>query len=104
MVFDCTYDLFNPEIGLQQFDGSHIPGAIYVKLDTHLSVKDDPSAVSGGRHPLPSRENFAAWLSSIGFTNSHQAIVYDRCWRAKRRNFLDWAKGGVRQIRQKGRL
>jgi thiosulfate/3-mercaptopyruvate sulfurtransferase len=78
MVFDCTYDFFNPQIGQQQFDGSHIPGAIYVKIDTHLSAKNDPTAVSGGRHPLPSRENFAAWLSSIGFTNGHQAIVYDR--------------------------
>ena len=29
-------------------------------------------------HPLPSRETFAAWLGSIGFTNAHQAVVYDR--------------------------
>jgi thiosulfate/3-mercaptopyruvate sulfurtransferase len=78
MVFDCTFDLKNPEIGQQQFDGSHIPGALYVNLDTHLSAKNDPTAASGGRHPLPSRETFAAWLSSIGFTNGHQAIVYDR--------------------------
>ena len=78
MVFDCTFDLKAPEIGQQQFDGLHIPGAIYVNLDTHLSAKNDSSAASGGRHPLPSREKFAAWLSSIGFSNAHQAIVYDR--------------------------
>jgi thiosulfate/3-mercaptopyruvate sulfurtransferase len=33
---------------------------------------------SGGRHPLPSRERFATWLSSVGFSNDMQAVVYDR--------------------------
>jgi thiosulfate/3-mercaptopyruvate sulfurtransferase len=78
MVFDCTFDLMKPELGQQQFDEAHIPGAIYVNLDKHLSSKNDLAAASGGRHPLPSRETFAAWLSSIGFTNAHQAVVYDR--------------------------
>ena len=78
MVFDCTFDLMQPELGPLQFDESHIPGAIYVNLDTHLSSKNDLAAASGGRHPLPSRETFAGWLSSIGFSNAHQAIVYDR--------------------------
>ena len=78
MVFDCTFDLAKPEIGQQQFDESHIPNAIYVNLDTDLSSKNDLAAASGGRHPLPSRETFANWLSNQGFTNSHQAIVYDR--------------------------
>jgi thiosulfate/3-mercaptopyruvate sulfurtransferase len=78
MIFDCTFDLMKPELGQQQFDEAHIPGAIYVNLDKHLSSKNDLAAASGGRHPLPSRETFAAWLSSIGFTNAHQAVVYDR--------------------------
>jgi thiosulfate/3-mercaptopyruvate sulfurtransferase len=78
MMFDCTFDLMKPELGQQQFDESHISGAIYVNLDKHLSSKNDLAAASGGRHPLPSRETFAGWLSSIGFTNAHQAVVYDR--------------------------
>jgi thiosulfate/3-mercaptopyruvate sulfurtransferase len=78
MIFDCTFDLMKPELGQQQFDEAHIPGAVYVNLDKHLSSKNDLAAASGGRHPLPSRETFAAWLSSIGFTNAHQAVVYDR--------------------------
>jgi len=78
MVFDCTFDLMKPELGQQQFDEAHISGAIYINLDTHLSAKNDPKAASGGRHPLPNRETFAAWLGSIGFTNTHQAVVYDR--------------------------
>ena len=78
MIFDCTFDLMKPELGQQQFDESHISGAVYVNLDKNLSSKNDLAAASGGRHPLPSRETFAAWLSSIGFTNAHQAVVYDR--------------------------
>ena len=78
MIFDCTFDLMKPGLGQQQFDEARIPGAIYVNLDNHLSVKNDLAAASGGRHPLPSRETFAAWLSSIAFTNAHQAVVYDR--------------------------
>ena len=78
MIFDCTFDLMKSELGQQQFDEAHIPGAVYVNLDEHLSSKNDLAAASGGRHPLPSRETFAAWLSSIGFTNAHQAVVYDR--------------------------
>ena len=77
-VFDCTFDLMKPELGQQQFDDVHIAGAVYINLDKHLSAKNDPTAVSGGRHPLPSREAFAAWLGSIGFSNKHQAVVYDR--------------------------
>jgi thiosulfate/3-mercaptopyruvate sulfurtransferase len=81
MVFDCSFDLNNPEAGAAMFAGSHIPGAVYAHLDTALSEKGDrvsSGAASGGRHPLPSRETFAAWLSSVGFTNTMQAVVYDR--------------------------
>ena len=78
MVFDCSFDLMNPALGQQQYNEVHIPGAVYVHLDTALSAKGQPDAASGGRHPLPSRETFAAWLGSVGFTNSMQAVVYDR--------------------------
>jgi thiosulfate/3-mercaptopyruvate sulfurtransferase len=78
MVFDCSFELMKPEAGEQQYLASHIPGAVYAHLDTALSAKNDPDAASGGRHPLPSREKFAAWLSSVGFANAMQAVVYDR--------------------------
>ena len=88
MVFDCSFDLMNPAAGEEQYRQAHIPGAVYAHLDTALSdqgvVEPDgkhhphPDAASGGRHPLPSREKFAIWLSSVGFTNDMQAVVYDR--------------------------
>jgi thiosulfate/3-mercaptopyruvate sulfurtransferase len=78
MIFDCSFDLAKPEAGYAQYLESHIAGAVYANLDLNLSAKGDVNAASGGRHPLPSRERFAAWLSSIGFTNEMQAVVYDR--------------------------
>lgn len=91
MVFDCTFDLTKPEAGAQQYRAAHIPGAVYANLDTDLSAKhgvagahgvvvakDDGPPASGGRHPLPSREKFAGWLSGVGFANDMQAVVYDR--------------------------
>lgn len=88
MVFDCSFDLMNPAAGEQQYRQAHIPGAVYAHLDQALSDKGVPDAdgvyhphadaASGGRHPLPSREKFAIWLSSVGFANDMQAVVYDR--------------------------
>jgi thiosulfate/3-mercaptopyruvate sulfurtransferase len=81
MVFDCSCDLMQPQIGPAQYQQAHIPGAVYAHLDNHLSAKGDRSitgAASGGRHPLPAREVFAAWLGRVGFDNSMQAVVYDR--------------------------
>ena len=92
MVFDCTFELAQPEAGAGQYRAAHIAGAVYANLDTDLSAKHgrpgkDGSVViaqeadtpaSGGRHPLPSREKFAAWLSGVGFANDMQAVVYDR--------------------------
>ncbi|WPC65728.1 sulfurtransferase [Rhodoferax ferrireducens] len=78
MVFDCSFELMQPEAGDAQYNQAHIPGAVRADLDRHLSAKGALEAASGGRHPLPSRESFAAWLASIGFDNRMQAVVYDR--------------------------
>ena len=94
-IFDCTSELMQPHAGEKHYLESHIPGAVYANLDTALSAKhginpgkpgadgvitasgtDTPA--SGGRHPLPNREKFATWLSSVGFANNMQAVVYDR--------------------------
>lgn len=78
MVFDCSFELMKPTEGQQQYLKAHIAGAQRADLDQHLSAPDASVAVNGGRHPLPSREHFAAWLASIGFTSDIQAVAYDR--------------------------
>ncbi|PWW48798.1 thiosulfate/3-mercaptopyruvate sulfurtransferase [Melaminivora alkalimesophila] len=91
MVFDCSFDLATPSRGAVLYREEHIPGAVHADLDQHLSARHGapgPGGVlvagaadapcSGGRHPLPNRERFATWLSSVGFANDMQAVVYDR--------------------------
>lgn len=79
MVFDCSFELMEPAAGDVQFQQSHIPGSVRADLDRPLSApRTAADSASGGRHPLPSRESFAAWLSSLGFSNTMQAVVYDR--------------------------
>ncbi|GEQ76763.1 sulfurtransferase [Comamonas testosteroni] len=89
MVFDCSFDLMNPPAGHEQYLQVHIDGALFADLDKNLSaphgapgedgqVATSVQSASGGRHPLPTRERFSAWLSSIGFANDMQAVVYDR--------------------------
>ena len=92
MVFDCSFDLADPHAGAAQYRSRHIPGAVHADLDRALSAlhgapgahgavitaSEADAPASGGRHPLPSREKFAIWLSGVGFDNSMQAVVYDR--------------------------
>ena len=85
-VFDCSFNLTDAQAGEAMYAESHLPGAVYAHLDRHLSAAKDPAtgkaapgtSASGGRHPLPTREAFAAWLGSVGFDNTMQAVVYDR--------------------------
>lgn len=83
MVLDCSFDLMQPQAGAAQYADSHLPGAVHADLERDLSAHAHPGATaperaSGGRHPLPTREAFAAWLGQIGFANGMQAVVYDR--------------------------
>ena len=76
-VFDCSFDLTQPAAGYEHYLASHIAGALYARLDTAMS-SDSALAASGGRHPLPTRETFAAWLASVGVLQNAQIVVYDR--------------------------
>jgi thiosulfate/3-mercaptopyruvate sulfurtransferase len=78
MVFDCSFELMKPGAGDAQYQQSHIAGALRADLDRHLCAHSGKPAVCAGRHPLPTRESFAAWLGSVGFRPDMQAVVYDR--------------------------
>lgn len=53
----------------------HVPGAVWVDLDTELS--DPPGAGRPGRHPLPSPERFAAAMSRAGIGDDTSVVAYD---------------------------
>ena len=78
LVLDCTFDLMNPPAGHAQYAEQHIAGAQHADLDQHLATHDPALRVNGGRHPLPQRESFAAWLKIIGMNHNTQVVVYDR--------------------------
>ncbi|MDR1969714.1 MAG: sulfurtransferase [Burkholderiaceae bacterium] len=77
-IFDCSFDLADPLKADAMFAAQHIAGAAQAHLERDLSAPSPAQAVNGGRHPLPQRAHFAAWLGRTGFANGVQAVVYDR--------------------------
>ena len=60
--------------GEEAYDAGHVPGAIFVDLDSCLS--GDPGA-GGGRHPLPSPEAFAEEMARLGIGDESVVVGYD---------------------------
>jgi thiosulfate/3-mercaptopyruvate sulfurtransferase len=60
--------------GRVAYEAGHIPGAVWVDIDTELS---DPASGSAGRHPLPSPERFAAALGRAGIADGTPVVAYD---------------------------
>ena len=77
-VIDCSADLNNAAAGRAQFEEQHIAGALFADINTDLATHDHALAINGGRHPLPSREHFAQFLSARGIDADTQVVVYDR--------------------------
>jgi thiosulfate/3-mercaptopyruvate sulfurtransferase len=73
-VFDCRHDLAKPALGEQQYRESHIPGALFAHLDRDLS---GPQTGRNGRHPLPERSLFIAWLGRQGLRPDDRVVCYD---------------------------
>lgn len=74
VVFDCRFDLANPDFGYEAYRAAHLPGAFYLDLDTDLS---GPKTGTNGRHPLPDPAGLAARLAESGVTNQTQVVAYD---------------------------
>jgi rhodanese-related sulfurtransferase len=60
--------------GRAAYEGGHLPGAIFVDIDTDLAAHAGPA---GGRHPLPSPEAFASRMAGLGLSDSNIVIAYD---------------------------
>jgi thiosulfate/3-mercaptopyruvate sulfurtransferase len=74
-VFDCRHDLADPELGERLYRESHLPGALFAHMDRDLSA---PKSGKNGRHPLPDRGAFLAWLGQQGLGASDQVVCYDQ--------------------------
>lgn len=74
VVVDCRFNLLDKDAGLRDYQAGHIPGARYAHLDHELSA---PATPETGRHPLPTRETFAATLGAWGIDQHTQVVAYD---------------------------
>ncbi|MCU4184737.1 sulfurtransferase [Acidiferrimicrobium sp. IK] len=60
--------------GRRAWSEGHIPGAIWVDIDTTLS---GPVSAGTGRHPLPDPRAFVAALVRLGFEPGRPVVAYD---------------------------
>jgi thiosulfate/3-mercaptopyruvate sulfurtransferase len=72
VVLDVRWRLGGPP-GRQDYEAGHVPGAVYVDLDTELSAPPG----SGGRHPLPGPEHLQQVLRRAGVRADLPVVAYD---------------------------
>jgi thiosulfate/3-mercaptopyruvate sulfurtransferase len=58
------------------YENKHLEGAIFADANTQLATIETNVAV-GGRHPLPSIEDFSKTLGDLGITPQTWVVVYD---------------------------
>jgi thiosulfate/3-mercaptopyruvate sulfurtransferase len=69
-------DATNSPTAFQNYQQSHLKGALFVDVNTQLAdIKEDVSL--GGRHPLPTVEQFSKTLTDLGITPETWVVVYD---------------------------
>ncbi len=82
-VLDVRYRMGGPP-GAGEYAAGHVPGAVYVDLDTALAAAPGPA----GRHPLPDPGVFEEAMRNAGVSHDRPVVVYDdwqgraaaRCW------------------------
>ncbi|MFJ8824223.1 sulfurtransferase [Streptomyces sp. NPDC102467] len=69
--------------GRAEYDAGHIPGAVFIDLDTELAGH---AGAGGGRHPLPDLADFGAAMRAAGVSADRDVVVYDggQGWAAAR--------------------
>ncbi|HET7026607.1 MAG TPA: sulfurtransferase [Candidatus Limnocylindrales bacterium] len=72
---DVRWKLGASEHGRLAFESGHLPGAIFLDLETDLS---DPGGLGApGRHPLPDPSAFARLLGDVGIADDSYVVAYD---------------------------
>jgi thiosulfate/3-mercaptopyruvate sulfurtransferase len=74
VLADCRWYL-DGRSGRAAYEGGHVPGALFVDLDTALTRHADPAAA--GRHPMAEPEAFAAAMGALGIGDDDVVVAYD---------------------------
>ena len=69
-------DATNSPIAFQNYTNSHLNGALFVDVNTQVAEIQEDVAI-GGRHPLPTVEQFSKTLTDLGITLDSWVVVYD---------------------------
>lgn len=77
---DCRWELGVPGRGRELYLAGHVPGASFLDVDEDLSASPGP----GGRHPLPSAEDFAPAASRAGIGDGVFVVAYGNMGGAER--------------------
>ncbi|OJU72409.1 MAG: sulfurtransferase [Microbacterium sp. 70-38] len=72
-VLDVRWRLDRPD-GRPEYLAGHLPGAVFVDLETELARHGDPG---DGRHPLPGRAELEAAARRWGLDDGDAVVVYD---------------------------
>ena len=64
---------------IKNFEEGHLPGALNVDPGAHLSAASGPDfdPAKGGRHPLPSLDQWRATLGLLGIAPDTPVVIYD---------------------------
>jgi thiosulfate/3-mercaptopyruvate sulfurtransferase len=73
VVLDVRWRLGGPP-GHEEYLRGHVPGAVYVDLDTELAGQGEPT---DGRHPLPTVEDLQVSARRWGIDDGDAVVVYD---------------------------
>jgi thiosulfate/3-mercaptopyruvate sulfurtransferase len=73
-VADVRWSLVDKDKGYREYREAHIPGAVFLDVDTDLAA---PRGNGPGRHPLPAPESFAAAMSRAGIGPRTHVVAYD---------------------------
>lgn len=69
-------DASNSASARESHNELHLQGALFIDINTQLSaVKEDPN--NGGRHPLPTTDNFCKTLGKLGIHPKNHIVIYD---------------------------
>lgn len=72
-LLDVRWWLGGPP-GVDSYRAGHLPGAVFVDLAQALSA---PAGETGGRHPLPTADDFTAAMQRAGVRTDRSVVVYD---------------------------
>jgi thiosulfate/3-mercaptopyruvate sulfurtransferase len=72
VLLDVRWRLGGPP-GRADYDGGHLPGAVYLDLDTDLAAAPG----DGGRHPLPEPAPLQRVLRAAGVRADRPVVAYD---------------------------